>query len=169
MDEHVAVGRRPFLSFATAGGSGWLIELSDCPTHAPSHTLAPPFLPTYLPTYPRIQDTCGIHNLHGMPGLLGGVLSVIAALVISPSAYGGDIHAIVGVIGCLLPYRDRLAVFNNRCCPIQTFEFIRHSTTPAATTAPGARLSPRRSSSSLPSSSPCVSAPRHNTRQNASI
>lgn len=25
-----------------------------------------------------LSDTCGVHNLHGIPGLLGGILSAIA-------------------------------------------------------------------------------------------
>jgi uncharacterized membrane protein len=29
----------------------------------------------------NIHDTCGVHNLHGLPGLLGGVCSVILAAI----------------------------------------------------------------------------------------
>ncbi len=30
-----------------------------------------------LQKYLKIVDTCGVHNLHGMPGLLGGIIAVI--------------------------------------------------------------------------------------------
>lgn len=41
------------------------------------------------------QDTCGVHNLHAVPGALGGLASVVVALAIPASAYGGDIGAMV--------------------------------------------------------------------------
>lgn len=36
----------------------------------------------------RIQDTCGVHNLHGMPGILGAVVGIITAAAATPEAYG---------------------------------------------------------------------------------
>lgn len=33
-----------------------------------------------------LRDTCGVHNLHGMPGLLGGIV----AAVVSWTSYGGN-------------------------------------------------------------------------------
>ena len=27
----------------------------------------------------RLQDTCGVHNLHGLPGVFSGVASAVAA------------------------------------------------------------------------------------------
>ncbi len=33
-----------------------------------------------------LRDTCGVHNLHGMPGLLGG----LTAALISVTSYGGN-------------------------------------------------------------------------------
>jgi hypothetical protein len=36
-----------------------------------------------------------VHNLHAVPGALGGLASVVVALAIPASAYGGDIGAMV--------------------------------------------------------------------------
>ena len=33
-----------------------------------------------------IHDTCGVHNLHGIPGVLGGLLAVIGAYTLKPAA-----------------------------------------------------------------------------------
>merc|ERR1719347_461763 len=42
-----------------------------------------PFLLTKL----MIHDSCGVHNLHGMPGLFGGLLSVLFAGIATPESY----------------------------------------------------------------------------------
>lgn len=36
----------------------------------------------------NLHDTCGVHNLHGMPGLLAGVVGALMALVASTDDYG---------------------------------------------------------------------------------
>uniref|UniRef100_A0AC35FTM8 Ammonium transporter AmtB-like domain-containing protein n=1 Tax=Panagrolaimus sp. PS1159 TaxID=55785 RepID=A0AC35FTM8_9BILA len=42
----------------------------------------------------HLSDTCGVHNLHGLPGLLAGALSVFFALWYNPADYGPRIHKI---------------------------------------------------------------------------
>ncbi|KAH7729890.1 Rh-like protein 2 [Aphelenchoides avenae] len=41
-----------------------------------------------------LYDTCGVHNLHGMPGLFAGILSIFFVLWYSPAEYGDSIHRI---------------------------------------------------------------------------
>jgi ammonium transporter Rh len=36
------------------------------------------YLTKFLSVKIKLMDTCGVHNLHGIPGLLGGILSSIA-------------------------------------------------------------------------------------------
>ncbi|XP_060611170.2 ammonium transporter Rh type C [Anolis sagrei] len=45
-----------------------------------------PFLESKL----RIQDTCGIHNLHGMPGLIGSIVGAVTAAAATEGVYGKE-------------------------------------------------------------------------------
>ncbi len=36
----------------------------------------------------KIQDTCGVHNLHGMPGILGAIVGAVTAAVATIDVYG---------------------------------------------------------------------------------
>lgn len=38
----------------------------------------------------KIQDTCGIHNLHAMPGVIGGIVGAISAAAATVDVYGHD-------------------------------------------------------------------------------
>ena len=41
-----------------------------------------------------IYDTCGVNNLHGMPGIIGGLGGVISASLASDNLYGDNISSI---------------------------------------------------------------------------
>jgi ammonium transporter Rh len=45
-----------------------------------------------------MADTCGVHNLHGMPGLFGGIV----AIVVVPEAAKAQVIGIVFTIGLAL-------------------------------------------------------------------
>nr|AAK50057.2 Rh-like protein [Carcinus maenas] len=42
----------------------------------------------------RIHDTCGVHNLHGMPGVLAGIIGAVAAALASEATYGLSLYEI---------------------------------------------------------------------------
>ncbi|XP_057193907.1 rh family, C glycoprotein, like 1 isoform X3 [Triplophysa rosa] len=48
------------------------------------------FLTPFMEKTLKIQDTCGIHNLHAMPGVLGGIVGAITAAAASESVYGRE-------------------------------------------------------------------------------
>lgn len=37
-----------------------------------------------------LHDTCGVHNLHAMPGVLGAITSIITIACATPAVYGSD-------------------------------------------------------------------------------
>ncbi|TRY58414.1 hypothetical protein DNTS_002043 [Danionella cerebrum] len=48
------------------------------------------FLTPFMERKLKIQDTCGIHNLHAMPGVIGGIVGAITAATASESVYGRE-------------------------------------------------------------------------------
>ena len=42
----------------------------------------------------KIHDTCGVNNLHGMPGLMAGMLSVLVVLLASEESYGSELFTV---------------------------------------------------------------------------
>eukprot|EP00301_Raphidiophrys_heterophryoidea_P003711 c11665_g1_i1.p1 GENE.c11665_g1_i1~~c11665_g1_i1.p1 ORF type:complete len:477 (+),score=144.21 c11665_g1_i1:354-1784(+) len=56
-------------------------------------------LQAFLAENIKLFDTCGIHNLHGMPGVIGGIASAIAAGAATKSTYG------MASLGIIFPER----------------------------------------------------------------
>jgi ammonium transporter Rh len=60
----------------------------------------------YVVIQPRLQsklkiiDTCGVHNLHGMPGLLGGLIAVLVVPGIAAAQIAGIIFTVVLAFLC---------------------------------------------------------------------
>jgi len=48
------------------------------------------YLTPWLEKKIRLHDTCGVHNLHGIPGLIGGIGGAISAGTASGTSYGED-------------------------------------------------------------------------------
>uniref|UniRef100_A0A8C6J6M1 Uncharacterized protein n=1 Tax=Melopsittacus undulatus TaxID=13146 RepID=A0A8C6J6M1_MELUD len=48
------------------------------------------FLTPFLHSRLNIQDTCGVHNVHGLPGVLGALLGTLLAGLATADAYGGS-------------------------------------------------------------------------------
>jgi ammonia channel protein AmtB len=65
------------------------------------------YLTPLLQRHIGLLDTCGIHNLHGMPGVIGAVASAIVARV-----RGGG----VGLGGCGLLCAPTRENCERRCC-----------------------------------------------------
>lgn len=39
--------------------------------------------------YAKIHDTCGVHNLHGMPGVFAGIVAALVAYTVTDNTYKG--------------------------------------------------------------------------------
>uniref|UniRef100_A0A8C8HGC9 Ammonium transporter AmtB-like domain-containing protein n=1 Tax=Oncorhynchus tshawytscha TaxID=74940 RepID=A0A8C8HGC9_ONCTS len=51
-------------------------------------TLGYIYITPFMEKYLKIQDTCGIHNLHAMPGVIGGIVGAVTAAAASEGVYG---------------------------------------------------------------------------------
>ena len=40
-----------------------------------------------------LHDTCGVHNLHGMPGVLAGLIGAVMAATASEADYGSSLYS----------------------------------------------------------------------------
>ncbi|XP_046539161.1 ammonium transporter Rh type B isoform X1 [Equus quagga] len=57
-------------------------------------TLGYKFFTPVLESKFKVQDTCGVHNLHGMPGVLGALLGVLVAGLATHEAYGDGLVSV---------------------------------------------------------------------------
>ncbi|XP_061820144.1 rh family, C glycoprotein a [Nerophis lumbriciformis] len=48
------------------------------------------FITPFLEKYLKLQDTCGVHNLHAVPGMLGGFTGAIVAAAATEAVYGEE-------------------------------------------------------------------------------
>ncbi|XP_029436656.1 ammonium transporter Rh type B [Rhinatrema bivittatum] len=61
-------------------------------------TLGFKFLTPLLDSKLRIQDTCGVHNLHGMPGVMGALIGAIVASLATAEIYGAGMDDVFPLI-----------------------------------------------------------------------
>ncbi|KAL4641896.1 ammonium transporter Rh type C 1-like [Arapaima gigas] len=69
-------------------------------------TLGYVYLTPFLEKKLKIQDTCGINNLHGMPGIIGGIVGAISAAAATEQVYGaeGDTFDFTGKFAKVVPH-----------------------------------------------------------------
>ncbi|CAH1796620.1 unnamed protein product [Owenia fusiformis] len=53
-------------------------------------TLGLKYLEPFLAVRMKTHDTCGVNNLHGMPGLIAGIVGAIMAALATPDIYGEE-------------------------------------------------------------------------------
>eukprot|EP00117_Sycon_ciliatum_P005122 scpid50210/ scgid9199/ Ammonium transporter Rh type B-B; Rhesus blood group family type B glycoprotein B len=57
------------------------------------------YLQPFLQKHLHLHDTCGVHNLHGMPGVLAALGSAVAVKVIDTSKYGNTLGKVLPAVG----------------------------------------------------------------------
>jgi len=61
----------------------------------------------YLEESIGLYDTCGVHNLHGMPGVLAGIVGAITAASATPGNYAGNAADSVGETNIISAFGGR--------------------------------------------------------------
>ncbi|XP_065713671.1 ammonium transporter Rh type B [Patagioenas fasciata] len=56
------------------------------------------FLTPVLRSRLKIQDTCGVHNVHGLPGILGTLLGTLLAALATADAYSGRLELVFPLV-----------------------------------------------------------------------
>ncbi|XP_020385481.2 ammonium transporter Rh type C [Rhincodon typus] len=63
------------------------------------------FLSPLLEKYLKIQDTCGIHNLHGIPGVIGAIVGAVTAAAATEGVYSRE--GLIDAFGFVDGFADR--------------------------------------------------------------
>lgn len=50
------------------------------------------YLTPLLASKAKLHDTCGVHNLHGLPGIIGGLAGIVGAGMASDALYGNGLY-----------------------------------------------------------------------------
>ncbi|NXQ80022.1 RHBG protein, partial [Nyctibius grandis] len=56
------------------------------------------FLTPILRSRLKTQDTCGVHNVHGLPGILGALLGTLLTALATADAYGGRLELVLPLV-----------------------------------------------------------------------
>ncbi|KAM9264337.1 LOW QUALITY PROTEIN: ammonium transporter Rh type B [Morus bassanus] len=56
------------------------------------------FLTPFLSSRLKTQDTCGVHNIHGLPGILGALLGTLLTALATADAYGGRLELVFPLV-----------------------------------------------------------------------
>ncbi|NXW66774.1 RHBG protein, partial [Eurystomus gularis] len=56
------------------------------------------FLTPFLHSRLKIQDTCGVHNVHGLPGVLGALLGTLLVWLATADAYGARLELLFPLV-----------------------------------------------------------------------
>ncbi|XP_010161595.1 ammonium transporter Rh type B-like, partial [Antrostomus carolinensis] len=56
------------------------------------------FLTPVLASRLKTQDTCGVHNVHGLPGILGALLGTLLTALATADAYGGRLELVFPLV-----------------------------------------------------------------------
>jgi len=46
----------------------------------------------------RIHDTCGVHNLHGMPGVLAALFGALMAILATETSYDYSLYEVCNYV-----------------------------------------------------------------------
>jgi ammonium transporter Rh len=148
-------GKPSFADMANAALAGGVAVGATCNVVAPGGAFAIGLLAGslcvvgYVLVQPRLDaalkivDTCGVHNLHGMPGLLGGLTAALVVPGIAKAQLVGIAFTVVFAFGCgsaggyiIKLFGQKLALYQDQDEFLGAGAVEQDSATPAIASAP---------------------------------